>query len=435
MRKGFVFSFIFAVIVFSLVVSVSNIYSAEKYELYIAQGIEKINEKQYLEAVEVLKKAINLSPDNPEAGFYSAIAYSRSGNLEMAEKLFLKIKDDKEYAADVYLELGRISYVRKECRKAKNYLRTFQSLSLDKDKKGYADRLIENCSPDTAKDKPYRLSLSLGAKYDSNVVLEASNPSILVDRKRDTRAVVSVAAGARILKTDNFNAKLDYSFYHSAHAHLTNYNLHYHKISPRLELNVSDIMTPSAGYKFEYINLGDARYGELQTLFAKLNIKEDNNFSTDLTYEYGFNHYFITNDFTTNSDRSGHHNQAGIQQNFRSGKFKADIHLSYKDLSAKKSFWSYRSPKIGGAVSYRVIKPVILKLTADFRRRRHRNDHPAYSETRIDNMQKYGLSIRYIINKRFMATLSEQYTRNDSNISVYDYERNTVGLFFTYRVI
>jgi Flp pilus assembly protein TadD len=123
---------------------ISNTYASNDFDVYIARGIDKINEKQFSEALEVLQKALELEPDDTEALYYTALAYTRLGELEKAEKLFLKIRD-KDSNPGINFELGRIYYVNEDCVKAEDYLSKFISLTDDESLKKYASTLIKDC--------------------------------------------------------------------------------------------------------------------------------------------------------------------------------------------------------------------------------------------------------------------------------------------------
>jgi hypothetical protein len=411
-------------------------YAAETYELYIAQGIEKINAGNYDEALDILKKALELKPDNPEAEFYLGVAYSRVGQLSTAEKLFTKIMKKEEFAANVYLELGRIYYAWDECRKAEGYLTTFKNLSDDAVAKGYADSLIKSCYEKKAEEKPYRLDVSLGAQYDDNVILESTNPPVSTERNEDSRLVALITAGARVFKNSSVNARVDYNFYQSLHARLNEFNVNYHKLSPSVELTVSDIIRPSAGYAFEYINFGSSEYGVINTFFLKANIWESRWASIDGSYELKFNNYENTEEFSHNADRTGDEHIVGVRQNFSVNMIKGNIHYYFDRDNADKDFWAYDGNNIGAELSYRIVRPLLVKFSADFTDRDFDADYHGLKEvkTREDKMQQYALNFFYLLNNKMTVTLTESYTRNDSNLVDFDYHRNIIGLLFTYSI-
>jgi tetratricopeptide (TPR) repeat protein len=243
--------------------------SAEDYDLYIARGIQKINEGEMNDALEFLKKALELSPENPEATYYAGIAYSRLGSYKKAEELFFKTLQLDDTAIDVYLELGRLYYVTSRCDKAEEFLSKFTALSEDEELKKYAVGLVETCREE-AEEKPYRLNIAVGSQYDSNVILEPSNPPVDAGRKSDTRALVYITSGATLLEKGMIKLKADYSFYQSLHLNLNDFNVHYHKITPALEIAISDVFKPSVGYSLEYTLLGSELYSRVHTYYGKI---------------------------------------------------------------------------------------------------------------------------------------------------------------------
>ncbi len=413
------------------------LYAAGESEVYIAQGIAKINAGQYSEALELLEKALELTPENPEAEFYTAVAYSKLGQLSKAERLFKDIMKEEEFSANVYLELGSIYYAWEECKMAESYLTTFKGLSDDTVAEGYADSLIDGCYERREEERPYRLDLSVGAQYDDNVILEQSNPPVNVDNRDDSRLVALITAGARVFENKSARVQVDYNFYQSLHASLDKYNVHYHNLSPSVELMMSDIIKPTLGYKFEYIDFGGDQYGLIHTYFADINIRESRSCSLDAIYKFKQNDYKDTGEFTSNSDRKGDQNIYGLKQNFVADKLKGDIHYFYDDNDANVDHWSYEGHRVGALLSYRLNDPLKVKASVDVSNRDYETDFPGLSQlkTREDDVQKYGLTIQYVINDKMAVSLTESFTNNDSNLAEFDYDRNVIGVLFTYGVI
>ena len=58
-------------------------------DVLVAQGIEKISDRDYDAAVELLEAALDAAPDDPEANFYAGFSHLRLGRYEEAEKYLL----------------------------------------------------------------------------------------------------------------------------------------------------------------------------------------------------------------------------------------------------------------------------------------------------------------------------------------------------------
>lgn len=408
--------------------------SAEDYDLYIARGIQKINEGEMNDALEFLKKALELSPENPEATYYAGIAYSRLDNYKEAEDLFFKTLQLDDTAIDVYLELGRLYYVTSRCDKSEEFLSKFMSLSEDESSKTYATRLVKTCGKEV-KERPYRLNIAFGSQYDSNVILEPSNPPVDADRKSDTRALAYITSGATLFEKEAFKLKADYNFYQSLHVHLSNYNVHYHKITPALEIAVSDIFKPSVGYSFEYTLLGGNRYSRYHTYYGKVSMQESKQLSAEAIYEYKDLKYWDSDLFKTNSIRSGHQNTVGLKQYLYLNRLAGDIYYFGDFNRAEESYWSFNGYRIGAELTYKILSPLYIYVSGEYNRRKYRDDFPDFQETRLDRMQQYSIRLTYLLSKRMAISLTESYIINDSNLILFDYKRNITGLFLTVGVL
>ena len=414
-------------------------YGAEQYEIYIAQGIEKLNEGKYKEALDLLLKALKEAPDNREARFYTGVAYSRLGRYRDAERLLLEVLGKDRTSPEVNFELGRLRYAMGDCRGTERYMKQFMTYSDDEAMKSYADSLIKECyeSEKAQEEKPYRVNVSGGVQYDSNVVLEPTNPIITADRKRDGRGVFLVNAGARLYENRFLKFTADYNFYQSLHFELNDYNVHYHRVSPAVEFNVHERVVPAIGYALEYILFGGDTYGAIHTYFANLRINETKIASTEVIYEYRDTKYWDTEVFESNSIRTGYKSTFGIKQNYEMDRLRWQILYYYNDKRAERDYWSYRGNRVGIKGSYKITEPLRVRGGVEYERREHRGSNPntASADERVDRMQKYSVKLTYTINERMAVTFSESYTRNDSNLREFDYERNMVGVILTVGII
>jgi tetratricopeptide (TPR) repeat protein len=450
MKLSSVLLSVFAVYILSLnSFWTSSILAADPVEIYIAQGIEKLNEGKFNEAIEVLNRALLLSPKNPEAIYYSGIAHTRIGELDRAEELFLRIIKNDESFASAYFELGRIYYIRSDCSRSINYLSTFISLSDDESSKAYAKELIDGCNEfeRAAQAKKYNLHLSVGSQYDDNVILEPSNPLSPAERGSDGRVLANVNADADLFtwrendtlwqrrKKVAVTLRADYSFYQSFHFDLNDFNVHYHKIKPYLILDISDVVKPSIGYSYEYTLLGGNRYSGVNTVYTEMSVREGEHLSTSIAYEYRTLRYWDSDLFISNSIRSGSQNTIGVKQNFQHEKINGDVHF-YNDFNrADAAYWSFDGFRAGTNLTYRVVSPLFLTVQAEYNRSKFLDEYPSFQEKRKDEMQKYSIILAYRISEKFSVYASEDYTVNDSNLRPFDYTRNIVSLYVTVTIL
>ncbi|GBD95914.1 MAG TPA: tetratricopeptide repeat protein [Nitrospirae bacterium] len=359
-------NFIIALLVlFSVITPCHADAGVEDYELFIAEGIQKINEGKFSEALGLLKEALKLSPDSSEAAYYAGIAYSNPGNYKGAEA------------------------------------------------------------------KPYELSISAGGQYDSNVILETSNPPVGADRKSDARALVYITSGATLFKRGRAKLKADYNFYQSIHKHLNDFNVQYHKITPVLEIAASGIFKPSVGYSLEYTLLAGELYSRVHTSYGKVTVTEGEKLSTEVIYEYRDNKYRDSNKFQTNSIRSGYKNSAGIRQNFYLSRLSGDAYYFSDSERAKEGYWNFNGYRSGAELTCKITSPLYINVSGEYNERRYRDDYPVFQERRLDSMQQFSVKLTYIFSDRISASITDTYIVNNSNLSIFDYKRNITGIFFT----
>lgn len=413
----------------------STTYSAPREELLIAKGMQKMSEGKMKEALKLFDQALEVSPGNIEARYYSGMAHSRLGELKKAEDIFSGILQKNDKFNDAHLELGRLYYIQTECDKADNSLNKFVSISDDSDLNKYASEMMKACRDDEAADRGgrpsgYYVNLSLGGQHDDNVIVEPTNTLNPSDRKSDFRALFYLTAGADIFERDFFKLKGVYTFYLSQHQHMTEFNVNYHELSPTIELDVSSMFKPSAGYSMGYTSIGGDLYSLNHKYFAKVKVVEDDRSSTDIMYEYSTTKYWDSDLFQTTSIRTGHKNSTGIRQNY-SDNFNADIYFFYDAERAKVDYWGYDGFRVGGNISIEIVTSLYGGLSAEYSEREYEGISPSAAEIRLDRMQQYSCRLTYVVNDTFSLQLTEAYTINDSNLDLFNYRRNIVGIFLT----
>ncbi|HDH06731.1 MAG TPA: tetratricopeptide repeat protein [Nitrospirae bacterium] len=416
-------------VLFSVIMPLHANAGSEDYELYIAEGIRKINGGEFSDALGPLKKALKISPDNAETAYYAGIAYARLGNYKEAEKLFLKSLQAGENAENVYIELGYIYYVTSRYDKAEEFLSKFMDISENETLKRYALKLFDACREN--EEKPYKLSIAAGGQYDSNVVLEPSNPPPGTDKNSDTRAVAYITSEATLFKRGVIKLRVDYNFYQNIHSDLDDFDVQYHKITPVLEIAAPGIVKPSVGYSLEYAFLGNEGYNRTHTYFGKITLKQGRKLSTDLIYEYRDNKYWDSNTFQNNSIRSGYKNTAGIRQNFYLSGLSGDAYYFSDFNRAKEGYWDFNGYRAGAALTCKITAPLSINVSGQYNERRYRDDYPVFQKRRLDRMQQFSVRLTYIFSRRISASITETYTVNNSNLGTFDYKRNITGIFFT----
>ncbi len=429
---------LFLPILFILLIT-SPLYATVVHEVKIAEGIQKMSDGSMKEALSLFEEALEASPGNLEATYYSGMALSRLGEFERAEGVFNGLLEKDAGFQNAHLELGRLYYVLTECDKAEQSLDRFTSLSDDEEQNQYADEMKLACRGEEAEDrggskKEHYINLSLGLQHDDNVIVEPSNPVNPSDRKSDMKGLLYLAAGKTLFNRGAVTLKGDYTLYMSQHTHMSDFNLQFHQLSPTVEFDVSNIIRPSAGYSFGYTAIGGDTYTLKHDFFGKVKVVMDEKFSTDISYLYGKIKYRDSDLFETASIRNGHKNSVGIKQKY-SDKFDVDLYFYYDKESTKTDYWDYDGFRVGGSISSEIVPLLYGSFAVKYSEREFDELSPGETELRHDKVQQYSGSLTYVINSRFSLMLSESYTINSSNLSIFDYRRNVISLFVTAGVL
>ncbi len=405
--------------------------NAADYELYIARGIQRLSEGKIEAAIALLEKALQIAPENTEASYYAAIAYSRAGRYKEAEALFSEAIQADGNAVSPYLELGSVYYMTSRCDKAEAFLSRFINLSDNPDLQKYAAGLIETCGKER-EGRPFRLAVTTGYQYDNNVILEPSDPTAGEENKKaDSKALVYITFGAGLWEKGAVKLKVDYNFYQSLHSQLNDFDLHYHKIRPLLEIYLSDMFKPSAGYSIEYTVLGGDRYSRVSTYFGKLATQLNRELSVEAVYEYKDEKYLYSDSFQTNPSRTGFQNTLGIRQIYNLGNLSGEIYSLGDFKRAEVKYWAFNGYRTGAEVDYEIISPLSVIISGEVNIRHYRDDFPGFQKKRFDKMHQFSLMLTYLISERVAVSITDTHTVNDSNLKDYDYKRNIMGIFLT----
>jgi len=423
---------VLAAVLYAAVLPVRATWAGEvtDVEQLVAQGIKALNEGHPGTALPLLLRAIELSPDNSEATYWAGIAAAHIDQPGQAEALFKKTLALDEDAVAAGLELIRFYSLTGRCDRARELYQEVIEPAQDPGLRNQAATLMHACPPPAA-DRPLHLGVTLGAQYDSNVLLEPSNPPQSAKDKSDLRAIINVAADARLLRNPYATLKGTYGLYQSLHDEISDFNVHQQKVGVDLDLTVSKWLLPSTGYAFRYAFFGGDKYSQLHTYYGKLKFVEPYGLSTELRYEYTDHHYFDTDLFTSNSIRTGTLHAAGITQRISSARGFASVYYFNEWNQAEVDYWDYHGYQLGVKGVFGISESVYLSAGGEFRKNEYQDPFPTSTESRIDEDQLYSIGAHYLLSKKLKVSVTNTYIENRSNLDLFDYRRNIFGLYFT----
>lgn len=435
MRKhsGIGFLLITITLLISVLSSVS--YATEaRYQQHLTRGLSSLKADNYKDAIDELKSALKEKPGDFKATLYLGMALSRSGDKEaetILKKAILMSPEDPQ----ANLELGIYYFNRSMNYEARDYLENTKKLAPGTELSARAEEYLQVIRK---KDipRPWALNLSLGGQYDSNVVLSPTGSPLPegISGKSDWRAVLSMQGRYNVTAGEKLEGSAGYNLYQSLHTRLSDFNVSQHVFDLTATYIISPLLRLKGTYAFEYVFVGGNGYDSSHSLSPALIITEGKGFFTKTEYRYRKDNYINSDLFFDNSDRTGSNNLFGITQNIpiypsltaRAGYF-------HDEDSTRKDFWDYSGDKLKAGLSLILPSKILLDLEGEYYDVRYKGISPLSGDRRKDRTYTVTAAATKSLSERYSVTVGQLYTRNNSNIAAFEYKRAITSLFLNAR--
>ncbi len=404
------------------------------YEQHIARGIFSMWSKDFTTAETEFDSALKESPGDFTATLYLGIAQSRAGD-KSAETNLKKALAMKPGDARTSLELGIYYFNNAAYGASRDYLGEAVSAAPNSEISGVANEYLKAISSARGL-KPWTVNVSLGTQYDSNVVLsEAGGPLPQgISRKADWRAVGYAKGEYDFLRTERADVSAAYSIYQSLHAKLSDFDVSYHLLEVKATYALTPLLSLRGSGAFEYSFIGGNDYDAAYSLSPAMIISEGGGYSTEVGYTYKKTRFMNSDLFFDNSDRTGPDNLVGITQQLPlHPAVLARIGYFHDVNSTRQPFWSYEGDDLLIGFRFSLPKDIYLDLYGEYYHKNYKGPFEPLSENRRDRTYTASVSATKPLSQRYSVTLGQAYVRNESNTSVFDYNRAITSLFVNAR--
>ncbi|MEK6743393.1 MAG: tetratricopeptide repeat protein [Nitrospirota bacterium] len=403
------------------------------HEIALAKGQYEIELRNYGPAIAYLKKALELKPGEHGAMLALGIAYSRNEEYGPAKELLQKVYSEDPTNTRSRYELGVVLAHLKEYGEANRLLATVTAAVATAELADNAKELMEGMTPSKKGEKP-ALKVVGGLQYDSNVILEPDNPFIPQDRKSDWRSILSVYGSYPFRTTERSGFEANYQFYQNLHYELEDYNVQQHDISlaGRYAFSPGTQATLQAGYVTSYV--GGERYSSLAAVRPVLSLVLMEKSRTQFSAGWEDRKYLNSGDFPTNSDRSGAAATAGVSHTQMFTKETSVVfEYGYEQDLAEKANWDATGHKLSCTArsqfgGYSVFANAAV---SDWK---YGPSPVPFSPDRHDRRWEGTVGVFRDLSRTVRVSLADQYMVNDSNLDLYTYRRDIVGLFVEIRL-
>ena len=192
----------------------------DRAELELYRGLILLQRAETADAATALERARSLDPDavEPVASYYAGLAWAGAQELASAEDALTRVQSlapGSVWANEAELALSRLAAV---------------------------------------EPGRWFASLTAGIEYDSNVVLEGTGVALPrgISSSSDYRGVWSLEAGTEFLRTRDWSAGALVRYYGSAHDDIDEFDTHFPRIMGWLDRRLGEGVTARAQYEFGY---------------------------------------------------------------------------------------------------------------------------------------------------------------------------------------
>ena len=403
------------------------------YETALTKGTYQIETGDYSEAIKNLKKALEFKPDDKAATQSLGIAYSRSGDFQTAKEVLQKALDiDKTDLRTRYeLRRGGLQTGGYGSRGQVFY----RGSGRGRRRPSHQGReTISRSSPiREAPEKAGAFTLRTcfaRLQYDSNVILEPSNPVATEGKNADWRAVATANATYPFFKSETASADAGYLFYQSLHESLHNFQRAAAQPEPRRP-DRSNRRYP--GRAALPVQLFPGRRQPLQhrppgrsNALPQDVLVSVRRSVLRMGVQKIRRHHRLPAEFRP--ERQQQRRQGATYRVDLSKGLGATVSYAYDRDSTSAPWWSYKGQKliVGLNTEFSGLK---VSFGLSYYDQRYDDIFPGFTDKRHDQVQEYSVNLVREITRRVSVVASELYVNNRSNLDPFDYTRNIVGLF------
>jgi tetratricopeptide (TPR) repeat protein len=418
---------------------------------YLGLAIAQYYQEKYRDALTSLERAERLAPDHPLVHFYRGLTLNKLGQFQQAARAFDRAMVlSPDLAPEGHYQRGLARYGLGMVDEAQAEFRAIVSTQPESELARSARRFLGQIGAPVAQGpKRWNLDLALSGQYDSNVVLlplgvQPPGGPTGISRKDDYRAVVYGRGEYRPIQTDLWTVGVAYGFYRSFHRRLHGFDVEDHTpaVSVLRRFGFAEL---SMQYVYDYVTVGHAPFLISHAVHPVLTLRESDRLFTQIHAQYQ-NKDFQDARFTSNSARDGKNWLAGFTQYVlyadrsghvrfgyffdtdRTGGGSPSIAIPGQTTNAD---WAYVGHRLSTGVGLPPIRTVKLDFGFDFYRQQYDNPN-SFSATgttvRRDNIYILTATATKELTSWLSLSFEYNYTRDQNNISVFDYSRSVYSL-------
>jgi tetratricopeptide (TPR) repeat protein len=416
---------------------------------YLGMGMASYYDGRFQDALTNLEQAETLLSSEALVYFYQGLSHQRLGAYDRSIRpLTMAGKLAPDLAPEVRYLLGLAYYKQGFGLEAKDQL---EEVIRSEPRSNLASSASDLLKTLAVSPRSWHISAAASGQYDSNVVvlplgIQPPGGPTGISRKSDYRTVLQLAGEWRPFQTQTAAAGLSYGVYQSFHRTLHGFDVQDHSPGVFLTKRLG-IFEGRVQYNFDYVTVGRDPFLVAHTVQPVLRIYEGRSGITEFQLRYQ-NKDFQDDRFLINSFRDGKNWLAGVTQYLVFSKNSGHLRLGYTYDTDRtgggtptiaspgvptNADWAYTGHRLASGIELQLIPRTRFNASLDYYRQQYDNPN-SFSVTglqrRADDIYIFSGTISREIRPWLLALFQYGYTRNYSNIAVFDYERSVYSVTF-----
>ena len=428
---------------------------------WLGLGMAQYNRGQYAEALASLDNAEKHLPSDPLVFYYQGLTYHQKGAFDLSPGRFLRARTLNNdlaapchyYSGIAYFQRGLVDESREE------FNAVLAAGEPDSELVKSARLFLEQAGGESVKGpKRWDLSATIMGQYDSNVVLTplgtSPAPDSGISQKHDWRVALFARAEYRPIQTETWLGGANYAFYQSFHQTLSGFDVEDHTPAVFLQRQFGSFQTRMQ-YMFDYIKVGRDPFLIAHSFQPMFTLSEGYHAFTQAQFRYQ-NKDFQDDRFTSNSLRDGKNWLAGATQYFLFADNTGNFRMGYtfdtdRTGGGSPSFavigdqtnadWAYSGHRFSAGIGLPAVLTYKIDLDFNYYRQIYANPN-SFAEglagdittlKRQDHIYTFTGTLGRDFTEWLSASLQYAYTRDQSNVPSFDYNRSVFSLIITGR--
>lgn len=404
-------------------------------QLMLADTLLSLNKSK--EALPLLQALESMGFEPGQVNFLRGMAESKEGNYSGALDYFRKAETDPKVAQDAKFQESLALAALNRVKEARTSMEAAIALNPQSSTADFGQRYMGILEKRWQDIKPFRANVTAGFDYDTNVTLQpGGGGATQVSGQKDAVFTQTATFEYNLNAGKPFSFLTQYSYFQNFHPHVSGYDLmsHYVGLIPTYSYQSGRVWLPGS---FNYVDVGSDKYytGYLVTP-TWLHLFNEN-IGVEFSSRYNRKYYWLP--VSVSEDNRSAKNVGGglgMYYFFKKQTGFLQARASYEHDFAEGTNWSCSYYRLFLNALYPITDKLKFNAFVDLLLQPY--DYQFYngttfSDNRHDQVMVTGLQLTYEFLKGLEFNVHYFYTRDKSNVSLYNYSRQIVGCQLGYR--